>query len=241
MEQVPVIEEITLAADPEPWLAAGFDVVDGRTRLGTSTILLAGSGAGRGMTAWTLSGVSSPELDGLPTRVAPERTPDGPAPGHPNGVIRIDHVVAFSPRLERTIGALETAGLDFRRLREGPTPAGAQRQAFFRLGETILEVVDHPPDSRAAADAEAASHFYGLALLVEDMDAAREAMGTKLGQVRDAVQPGRRIATVSRDAGLGLPVALMSPAPGRAGQAEELTGSPSATSLRSTASSSCAA
>jgi hypothetical protein len=32
-----------------------------------------------------------------------------------------------------------------------------------------------------------------------------------LGDIRDAVQPGRRIATVRREAGLGVPVALMTP------------------------------
>jgi hypothetical protein len=34
-------------------------------------------------------------------------------------------------------------------------------------------------------------------------------MGEKLGEVHDAVQPGRRIATVRREAGLGVPVALI--------------------------------
>jgi hypothetical protein len=33
-----------------------------------------------------------------------------------------------------------------------------------------------------------------------------------VGEIRDAVQPGRRIATLRRSAGLALPVALMTPA-----------------------------
>jgi hypothetical protein len=34
-----------------------------------------------------------------------------------------------------------------------------------------------------------------------------------LGSVRDAVQPGRRIATMRREANLGLPVAFMTAPP----------------------------
>ena len=217
---MPAIEELTLAGDPNRWMAAGFHVDEGRARVGRTDLRLAGTGAGRGIAEWALSGVESLELDGLPTRRVAGGARDVIAPVHPNGVVRLDHVVAFSGNLERTVAALEKAGLDFRRLREGPTPAGAVRQAFFRLGETILEVVEHPPGTAAAADPEAAAHFYGLAFLVDDLDAAANAMGAHLGRVRDAVQPGRRIATASREAGLGLPVAFMTSRPDGIRQAE---------------------
>jgi hypothetical protein len=36
-------------------------------------------------------------------------------------------------------------------------------------------------------------------------------LGDRVGEVRDAIQPGRRIATLRRSAGLSLPVALMTP------------------------------
>ena len=149
------------------------------------------------------------ELDGLPTVAGSVRASSTPSPEHPNGVVRVDHVVAFSPDLTRTLPALEAAGLDLRRVREGPTPAGAQRQAFFRLGESILEVVEHPRGTPAAAKRDAPARFYGLALGVEDLDVAARRLGALLGEPRDAVQPGRRIATVRREAGLGLPVALI--------------------------------
>jgi hypothetical protein len=35
-------------------------------------------------------------------------------------------------------------------------------------------------------------------------------MGENVGSIRPAVQPGRRIATLRRSAGLAVPVALMS-------------------------------
>jgi len=94
----------------------------------------------------------------------------------------------------------------------GRRPAGAERQAFFRLGEAILEVVEHPPGTRAAEDRDAPCRFYGLAFLVDDLDATARTLGPLLGEARDAVQPGRRIATVRREARLGLPVAFMPPA-----------------------------
>jgi hypothetical protein len=36
-------------------------------------------------------------------------------------------------------------------------------------------------------------------------------LGDRVGEIRDAVQPGRRIATLRRSAGLSVPVALMTP------------------------------
>jgi hypothetical protein len=45
---------------------------------------------------------------------------------------------------------------------------------------------------------------------VADLDACAALLGGRLGEVRDAVQPGRRIATIRREAGLGVPVALIS-------------------------------
>ena len=201
------IAELVLAAEPENWSRAGFEVKDGSATIGSTPLTLAGADAGRRIVRWVLDGVTSTELDGLPTEVGPRGAQ--PAPVHPNGVVRMDHVVAFSPDLERTVGALEAAGLDLRRVREGPTPAGAQRQAFFRLGESILEVVEHPPGTPAAADRDAPAGFYGLAFGVEDLGVAARRLGPLLGEPRDAVQPGRRIATVRREARLGLPVALI--------------------------------
>lgn len=36
-------------------------------------------------------------------------------------------------------------------------------------------------------------------------------LGDRVGEIRDAVQPGRRIATLRRSAGLGMPVAVITP------------------------------
>jgi len=156
-------------------------------------------------------GLAEAELDGLPT----DRSNAAPARGvpQPNGVLAVDHVVAFTPDLDRTADALRAAGLTFRRLREEPTPGGAPRQAFFRMGEVLLEVVQAPPGSRIARRPDLPARLWGISCLVADLDATAAHLGPLLGEPRDAVQPGRRIATLRREAGLGPAVAFISPAP----------------------------
>jgi hypothetical protein len=204
----PRLAAIRLAADPEPWDAAGFTLAQGAVRVGSVSRELAGTGAGRGVLEWLLDHAPDADLDGLPTSAA--EPPRGPAPRHANGVTALDHLVAFSPDLDRTVGALERAGLDLRRVREGPTAAGARRQAFFRVGEPLLEVIEHPPGTEAAARLDAPARLWGLAFACEDLDAAAASLGELLGEPRDAIQPGRRIVTFRRAANLGAPVALMS-------------------------------
>ena len=134
----------------------------------------------------------------------------------PTGSPAVDHVVAITPRLERTVASLEAAGIDLRRIREEPTPAGAPRQAFFRLGEVILEVIQEPDEAiERGGGAERPAFFWGLALTTPDIDATAAALGDQVGSIRAAVQPGRRIATLRRSAGLSLPVALITPPPPR--------------------------
>ena len=52
--------------------------------------------------------------------------------------------------------------------------------------------------------------FWGLAFKVADLDATAAFLGEERSSPpRPAVQPGRRIATLRRSAGLAVPVALM--------------------------------
>jgi hypothetical protein len=199
------IGELRIAAEAAAWERCGFAIrADGVTAVGLVRLQLAG-GAG-GITGWALGGIEAgAELDGLPTETIEEAAEEEgqPRPEHPLGVTRIDHLVAMTPDLQRTVTALERAGLDLRRVREPSEPGPPVRQAFFRLGEVILEVVESP-------EAEGAARFWGITFRVADLDRCAELLGERLGEVRDAVQPGRRIATVRRTAGLGLPVALIS-------------------------------
>jgi hypothetical protein len=213
-EMAASLAELTIADEPAAWAALGFAVEDGICRVGDVRIALAGRSAGRGIVGWTLRGIASTDLDGLPTALADGEPAADEAPAHPNGVTALDHVVVISPALDRTVAALQTAGLDLRRIREQPTPAGAPRQAFFRLGAEIVEVVQEPDEAIArGGGADRPAFFWGLAFLVADIDDAVERLGAHASPARPAVQPGRRIATLRRSAGLAVPVALMTPAP----------------------------
>jgi hypothetical protein len=208
----PTIDELFIAAAPGAWGAAGFAVGGDVCEVGSVRLRLEGEGERRGIVRWSVRDAGSLELDGLETAASSA----SPAAGerHPNGTVSIDHVVVISPDLDRTSAVLRDAGFDLRRVREGETPGGSSRQAFFRMGEVILEVVQAPEGTRLAADPSGPARLWGISFLVEDMDAPAAALAQKLGEPRDAVQPGRRIATVDSAAGLGTAVAFMTPGPG---------------------------
>jgi hypothetical protein len=79
--------------------------------------------------------------------------------------------------------------------------------AFRRLGPAVLELVE--VDDAAPGPAR----FWGLVVIVADIEALAARLGDRLGSVREAVQPGRQIATLRESAGLGQAVAFMSPEP----------------------------
>ncbi|HEX7279987.1 MAG TPA: hypothetical protein VF255_10235 [Solirubrobacterales bacterium] len=206
------LDELVVADSPESWEACGFRVEDGLCVLGDVRIQFVAE-EGRGLIRWSLRGADSVELDGLPTVLSAQAPPDE-APRHPNGVTSLDHVVAISSDLDRTVAALGAAGLDLRRIREDPTPAGAPRQAFFRLGATILEVVQEPPEATERHGGDRPAFFWGLALTAPELEETVEFLGDRVSEIRDAVQPGRQIATLRRSAGLSVPAALITPPPG---------------------------
>ena len=201
----PRLEQLTIGAAPGTWAAAGFTVAGDQAAVGTVRVRFE---AGEGLTGWRLEGVPAPEIDGLPVSAEPSADAAAGEP-HPNGVTRIDHLVVFTPDLERTTAALEQAGIGLRRVREVEAGGIPLRQGFLRLGEVILEVVEQ------ADVAPGPARFWGITFEVADLEAATRLLGDRLGSIRDAVQPGRRIATVRREAGLGLPAAMITPGPGR--------------------------
>jgi hypothetical protein len=171
---------IVLGDAPAAWEALGFHVQDGVIALGEERLQLTGRGGG--ILEVTAPGLTADAPDGLTLK-------QGSDPylrvDHPNGAEAVDHLVVLTGSLDRTVGALEAAGLDLRR--RDP------QMAFLRLGSYILEVVERGGDP---------ARFWGLVVVVPDPGQVPGA-----GPVKDAVQPGRRIATVG---GLGTALALMS-------------------------------
>jgi hypothetical protein len=206
----PTVDELTLMDDPAAWRACGFRVEADICVLGDTRVRLTSGDTGKGLVGWSLRDVARTELDGLATAVSDRPFPEGQST-HENGVTAVDHVVAISSDLDRTVVALKGAGLDLRRIRDEPTPAGAPRQAFFRLGSVILEVVQAPAEAIERTGGDRPAFFWGLAFVAADLEATVAWLGDRVSEIRDAVQPGRQIATLRRSAGLAVPIALITP------------------------------
>lgn len=230
------VGELVIASTVEPWQAIGLRVDDGVARVGGIALRFvpaADDGASGGMSAgvassgivssdvvsagvvsagvvssgvvsWGLVGAPDAlvdDIDGLATHhlAAP---PDGPA-DHSLGIVGFDHLVVMTSSLDRTCGAIEAAtGEPLKRVRE----AGAIRQGFHRLGELIIEVVESPQVTAGTAS------FWGFVWNLADLHDACDRLGPELVSLpKAAVQPGRFIASVRSAAGLGLPLALMTP------------------------------
>jgi hypothetical protein len=199
----PELAALEIADPPERWEALGFSVsADRELELGGVRLRLGADGDG--IVSWTLRGIDeTSSIDGLPTRVidqAVHRAVGGLREhDHPNGAIAVDHVVILTPDFDRTADAVAAAGMPLRRLAE----RNGARQGFRRLGPAIMEIV------QAAEAGE--TRFWGLVVIVSDLDALAERLGDLLRDVRPAVQPGRRIAPLRSKAGLGPAVAFMDP------------------------------
>jgi hypothetical protein len=186
---------------PDVWASLGFTVdadfcdVDGVVhRLGAD---------GAGVVAWVLDGAPS-DIAGLTPGAAHDVTATArdPRSAHPNGVASLDHLVVSTPDLGRTIDELEAAGIELRRTRDA---SGKMVQAFFKLGAVVLEVV-----GARSQVGPGAPRFWGLVFTVHDLDETAAFLGERLRPAKEAVQPGRRIATLDRAAGSSVPIAFMS-------------------------------
>jgi hypothetical protein len=217
---------LVIADDPAAWAALGFACdADGAIALGPLVLRLAGRAAGKGIVALELDSAPDGDADGLPLRSAfPAAARGGAGPSaavpadavagspHPNGAVAVDHLVALTGDRDRTADALAAAGGDVRR-RGGPPELPAP-MAFVRFGPLIVEVaatrtsdVLVPGGATKGSDPDRA-RWWGLTVTVADLDVAAAIVGV---EPRPAVQPGRRILTVPRSAGLSTALALMSP------------------------------
>ncbi len=201
----PTVAALRIAGPVPPWRAIGFTVAeDGVCRIGAVELRLGSAGAG--ITGWSLTGAGDGDVDGIPTEWLPAApTESAPLPAHANTAVSVDHVVVRSADVAATCAALARSGMRLRGERVAGEPGQGVRQAFFRHGEAIIEVVGPEP-----AQTPAPSTLWGLTVTVAELDACAERLGERLGAIRAAVQPGRRIATARRDSGLGVPLAFMS-------------------------------
>ena len=193
---------------PEVWRDLGF-VVDDDGASHVSGIRFVLGGEKKGVRDWSVRGLGDDveELDGAPFGLPV--TDARQTPAHPNGVVSLDHLVVLTPDIGRTIASVEARGVDLRRVRDTGTYGAPMQQAFFKFGDVILEVVGPKEPS-----GDGPLRFYGLAWTVRDLDETAAFLGDRLKPAKDAVQPGRRIATLASSAGSTVPHAFMTPEPG---------------------------
>ena len=207
----PVLAAVRIADDPRAWSEAGFAVEGSTVRLGPLAIECTGAGDPT-PPAFVFD---RPHPGGLADLDGIEWVDGGPrddASGgeHPNGIGEIDHVVVMATSLEGVRAALAAAGLEIRRERPTKLGATAITQVFAWAGDVLLEIV--APDDPATQSSDPASTVWGLAAIAHDLDATAAWFGDRISAPRDAVQAGRRIATVRhRELGCSLQLAVMTP------------------------------
>ena len=173
----PRVEWLSVAGDVDTWRSLGLTVTD------DGTIPLVGASirvvpdrpeSSAGIVGWALSGGAVPattrlDIDGLATDVVAPTTPA--YADHPLGASGLDHVVVLTADLERTSGAIAAAtGCELKRIRE----LGTMRQGFHRIGRggLIVELVERSDLPEGPAS------FWGLVLIVDDLDAACDLIGS---------------------------------------------------------------
>jgi len=100
---------------------------------------------------------------------------------NPNGVEFLEHIVVMAPALEDTIATQEALGIPCKRIRE---VGNGTRQAFFKLEQTVIEVVG-PTRDRAGC--------WGLAFMCTDIAravAVARGNGLPATEPKTAVQGG---------------------------------------------------
>jgi predicted enzyme related to lactoylglutathione lyase len=119
-----------------------------------------------------------------------------------NTVDYLEHIVVMTPSLEDAIAAHEKIGLPCKRIREA---GGGVRQAFFKLEQTVLEIVG---PGRGTPQA------WGLAFMCKDISRAVDlarSNGLEATEPKTAIQGGK-IARIVNPLD-GVAIAYMEPSP----------------------------
>lgn len=205
---------LEIGGETTPWTSIGVPVADGIGRV--ADVELRFVGGPPGISGWVFAvdtlqgepvrGEVHTDVCGIPTTIVPGtgRPAAGPSPFGATVAVALDHVVVNTADPEAFRGAVtDVLGLELRRVR----PIGNGReQWFFKPENTVIEVVTSPDMPAGPA------RLWGAVASVEDVDVLASTLGDGLVSTpKQAVQPGRRIATVREAAGLGVPFALMTP------------------------------
>jgi hypothetical protein len=203
---VTALAELVLGASASAWQKVGLTVEDQAAQVGTVTLRFAPHE--QGLARWGLTGLPAAartvtDIDGLPTAEAP--APSGPAPDNEMGAIRLELITVATTSLLRTADAIEAVTDEPLMSVRGSAEFSV---GFIRLGEVLVEIAQ---SNRVSGDN---ATFGGFVIVVEQLEQLTANLGPDIiSEPRIAVQYGRHIATFRTSAGLGTPVAAMSPPP----------------------------
>ena len=210
---LPALAGLDIADPPDVWRRLGFTVAADGTCVAraTLTLRLLGTQARGGHRRLDAASRRRAAAAGRRRDRRPRRGRRRPPPRRrriPTAPLGVDHVVVRTPDLQRTLTALERhrhGGAPRARGAPGPAPGvplGGRRAARGRRA--------------AGAGGRRARRACGASSSSRPTSTLLAALpGEPLGSVREAVQPGRRIATVRRELGSSVPLAFMTPAPAR--------------------------
>lgn len=197
MSEAPArLVQVTVGGSREPWQSLGVEFDDrGGCRIGQVSLRVDESRTS-GFLCWAFDPPVE-SIDGIETGAL-----ESPSRLVSENFSTVDHVVVMTDSLERTSRDIATrTGSQVRRVREA---GDGVMQAFHRSGEVILEVVQTPTMTGVS--------LWGFVLVANDLPGLVDRLGSEVvGDLRDAHQPGRLIATVRHAVGLGVNVALMTP------------------------------
>lgn len=192
---------VAVPGGSRPWLDAGFDSGASGFHAGEVSIII-GAQEAEGVRVI----VRPPSaLDGAGAAEPPQSPGAGGRSRHPNGVFGVDHVVVKTPSMGRTRAAMLEAGLDLRLERQGTVGEREVEQAFFLAGPCVIELVGSTDEPDGPA------RVWGITFVTSTLDDLPALDGRPVASIRDASQPGRRIAVARRELGLPTRVAFMDP------------------------------
>ena len=195
---------LRLGGERGPWEQLGFTFNDATSLMGDVAFVV--DGGAPGLLDWTVSSGadSDTDVDGIVTRFRAGAAVTGSNTIGPTVGVALDHVVVNTDDGARTSEAVERVlGLPLKRVRDA---GRGVEQRFHTFDNTVIEIVSGPHVTAPGAS------LWGMVVSVEDIHALFAHAGPDvMSPPKPAVQEGRLISTVRAAAGLGVPVAVMTP------------------------------
>jgi len=204
-ENRPRLTGLLLPGAASSWEKIGFAPRGGAFRLGQVTCAV---GAAEPSWAFDQGGDKADALCGIATAESAAVVADGDPARQPNGAFKIDHVVVVSEAPSQTKAALERFGLIGKGARSVGSGDSERSQCFFWSGELLIELVGPAAEK---SDASPLARIWGVTFVVDDFAPLLTLAEGLVTGPRDAIQPGRQIATIGLQHELGVELAFMSP------------------------------